>query len=331
MLETQWKSTRGRNSQIEGNGGGWGASREILGKSWNAFIFSRDARNRLYSLTQDTKLWPFLSKFMNSKWHHKFAKHNTTPRYVYQSVFKISAKFFLVFPRSQLLTVQVSLFPFPVVWPGLYLCLLVLWGSLAAEYDIRGDSGSANREPRTSNCEPAADSSWGKCWSVLLRYYGPRTTKMTESPYNAEGLKLLLTLPQFRLRLGVEQLEYFNNRHSLGHSPHYTPWKVYVKMGQAEQLDVLCCIPEALCSRNSLKTVSILALLPTSCCQQFLDNVDYYFRECMVPLRYTNNRFETIKPVLDPARKYHTWTKFCKRPILLMGQFHIWLYTLIRV
>ena len=32
-------------------------------------------------------------------------------------------------------------------------------GSHRPEYDIRGDSGSVNREPRTSNREPAADSS----------------------------------------------------------------------------------------------------------------------------------------------------------------------------
>src|ERR1700677_3040818 len=63
---------------------------------------------------------------MNSKWHHKFAQH-TTPQYVYQSIFKNSTKFFLLFPCLQLLTVQVSLFPFPVVWPGLYSCLLALW------------------------------------------------------------------------------------------------------------------------------------------------------------------------------------------------------------
>jgi hypothetical protein len=96
-------------------------------KSWNTDLFShRDARNRLDSLTQDTKQ---CSKFMNSKWHHKFAKHNTTPRYVYQSVSKNFVKFFLLFPHSQLLTVQVSVFLFPAVWPGLYWFpgSLVLW------------------------------------------------------------------------------------------------------------------------------------------------------------------------------------------------------------
>ena len=50
------------------------------GRLWNTYIFShRDIRNQLDSLTQDTKL---CSKFTNSKWHHKFAKHNMTPRYV---------------------------------------------------------------------------------------------------------------------------------------------------------------------------------------------------------------------------------------------------------
>ena len=99
-------------------------SRDILAieahwwKSWNTHIFSHwDARNWLDSLTQDTKQ---CSKFMNWKWHHKFAKHNTTPQHVYQSIFKIFAKFFLLFPHSQLLTVQVPLFLFPVVWSGLY-------------------------------------------------------------------------------------------------------------------------------------------------------------------------------------------------------------------
>ena len=103
------------------------------GKSWNAFIFShRDARNRLYYLSQDTKLWPFLSKFMNSKWHHKFAKHNMTPRYVYQSVFKICTSSFFSSPaRSFWLSKSPS---FHFLWCGLAsICVyvLVLWGSLA--------------------------------------------------------------------------------------------------------------------------------------------------------------------------------------------------------
>ena len=87
-------------------------------KLWNTHLFShRNTENWLDSLTQDTRQ---CSKFMNSKWHYKFAKHNTTPQYVYQSIFKIFAKFFLLFPHSQLLTTQVFLFLFPVVWPGLY-------------------------------------------------------------------------------------------------------------------------------------------------------------------------------------------------------------------
>ena len=102
------------------------AAEACRGRSWNTYIFShRDVRNRLDSLTQDTKL---CSKFTNSKWHHKFAKHNTTPRYVYyQSVFKNFTKFFYLFPRLQLL-VQVSLFPFPVAWPPfLSIGSLALW------------------------------------------------------------------------------------------------------------------------------------------------------------------------------------------------------------
>jgi hypothetical protein len=43
----------------------------------------------------------------------------------------------------------------------------------SAEYDIHGDSGSANRKP-------AADSSRGKCWSPLLQYSGLRVMKTTE-------------------------------------------------------------------------------------------------------------------------------------------------------
>jgi hypothetical protein len=42
--------------------------------------------------------------------------------------------FFLLFPCSQLLTVQVSLFQFPVVWPGFYSCLLVLWFSGSVDH-----------------------------------------------------------------------------------------------------------------------------------------------------------------------------------------------------
>ena len=75
---------------------------------------------------------------LNSKWHHKFVKHNTTPWYVYQSVFEIFTKFVLLFPHLQLLTDQLSLFPFSVVWAkcGLRLAsICVYWfsgsGSLA--------------------------------------------------------------------------------------------------------------------------------------------------------------------------------------------------------
>ena len=81
-----------------------------------------------------TKLWPFLSKFMNSKWHHKFAKHNlnTTPWYVYQSVFKIFTSSFFSSPaRSFWLSKSPS---FHFLWCGLAsICVyvLVLWGSLA--------------------------------------------------------------------------------------------------------------------------------------------------------------------------------------------------------
>ena len=66
-------------------------SRDILAieahqwKSWNTHLFSHwDARNRLDSLTQDTKQ---CSKFRNSKWHHNFVKHSTTPRYVCMVLF----------------------------------------------------------------------------------------------------------------------------------------------------------------------------------------------------------------------------------------------------
>jgi len=65
-------------------------------------------------------------------------------------------------------------------WIRLDLRFCVYTRPTTPEYDIRGDSGSANREPRTSNREPVADNSWGKCWSPLLQYYGPRTTKTTE-------------------------------------------------------------------------------------------------------------------------------------------------------
>ena len=48
--------------------------------------------------------------------------------------------------------------------------------------------------------------------------------------------------------------------YSLGHSLGYMWWKGHVKMGQAEQLDVLCWVPEALHRYNSLK-MSILVFL----------------------------------------------------------------------
>ena len=48
--------------------------------------------------------------------------------------------------------------------------------------------------------------------------------------------------------------------YSLGHSLGYTWWKGHVKTGQAEQLDMLCWVPEALHRYNSLK-MSILVFL----------------------------------------------------------------------
>jgi hypothetical protein len=56
----------------------------------------------------------------------------------------------------------------------------------------------------------------------------------------------------------LEQLEYFNNRH---HHSLYTQWNGQVKMGQVEQLDVLCCVPEALRGCNSLKMTILVFLL----------------------------------------------------------------------
>src|SRR6202042_3882004 len=75
---------------------------------------------------------------LNSKWHHKFVKHNTTPWYVYQSVFEIFTKFVLLFPHLQLPTDQLSLFPFPVVWAkcGLRLAsICVYWFSGSGSVD----------------------------------------------------------------------------------------------------------------------------------------------------------------------------------------------------
>jgi len=46
----------------------------------------------------------------------------------------------------------------------------------------------------------------------------------------------------------------------MSHSPRYTRWKGHIKTGQAEQLDVLCWVPEALHRYNSLK-MSILVFL----------------------------------------------------------------------
>jgi len=60
----------------------------------------------------------------------------------------------------------------------------------------------------------------------------------------------------------LEQLEYFNNRH---HHSLYTRWKGQVKTGQAEQLDVLCCVPEALHGCNSLKMTILVFLHQQNC------------------------------------------------------------------
>ena len=56
----------------------------------------------------------------------------------------------------------------------------------------------------------------------------------------------------------LKQLEYFNNCH---HHSLYMQWKGQVKTGQAEQLDMLCCVPEALCGCNSLKMTILIFLL----------------------------------------------------------------------
>jgi len=112
-----------------------GRSREIVakegdrGRSWNTYIFShRDVWNRLDS---DTKL---CSKFTNSKWHHKFAKHNMNAsvcilpihfqnfRWVFSSLPPLAASC-----PSLPLSVSCS-----VVW--LHSCLLVLWISGSVDH-----------------------------------------------------------------------------------------------------------------------------------------------------------------------------------------------------
>jgi hypothetical protein len=86
-------------------------------RSWKSIRFSHKAVLQIY-------------KFENySKWHHKFAKHNMTPLYVYyQSVFKNFAKFSSLPPLaascpSLPLSVSCS-----VVWPPfMSIGSLVLW------------------------------------------------------------------------------------------------------------------------------------------------------------------------------------------------------------
>jgi hypothetical protein len=81
--------------------------------------------------------------------------------------------------------------------------------------------------------------------------------------YNDERLKLLISgnLLLFVRTATVTktpcQLEYFNN---LGHSRGYTQRKGHIKTGQAEELGVLCWVPEALHRYSSLK-MSILVFL----------------------------------------------------------------------
>jgi hypothetical protein len=100
--ESQWESTWGRYSQIEGD-------REI-------HLFSpTDFKNKLDSLTQATTfpLWIHKTKFTRPKWYDKFSIHNNASVYCLQ----IFAKFLL---HSLLLLAQCCLslcLPSPLAWP----------------------------------------------------------------------------------------------------------------------------------------------------------------------------------------------------------------------
>ena len=88
------------------------------GRSWNTFLFShRDPRNLLDSLTQDTKLYIYGNKMASQIWNDAS---------VYIPIhFQILCYILSSLPLL-VSDVQVSLFPFPFVLPGLYSCLLVL-------------------------------------------------------------------------------------------------------------------------------------------------------------------------------------------------------------
>jgi hypothetical protein len=79
--------------------------------------------------------------------------------------------------------VETSSIPWLRSWPTVP-CWLRPHGTISTNgHRIWYPRGLRFGEPRTSNLEPrepAADSSWGRCWSPLLQYYRPQTTKPTE-------------------------------------------------------------------------------------------------------------------------------------------------------
>jgi hypothetical protein len=101
---------------------------------------------------------------------------------------------------------------------------------------------TANREPRTANLlliAAEADAGHRHC-NITDR--GPRN----RLNYNDERLKLLNVCCYLYRTATVTKTKLPVDRYSQGHSLGYTRWKGHVKTGQAEQLDVLCWVPEAL-------------------------------------------------------------------------------------
>ena len=140
------------------------------------------------------------------------------------------------------------------------------------EYDIRGDSGSANHEP-------VADSSWGKCWShrcCNITDRGPQK----QLNYNDKGPRLM---KQYLLLL--------YRTATVMRQPSGTPLLYVVERASHEQLDMLCCV--FFVAVTPLKmTILILLLLNMTILfwtRSGHRHACYFHKHTMVPLWYTDN------------------------------------------